>query len=283
MQRENSRPGTRGWEIPAGAGTVITGYASETSVAPGQTFHLHVAGPAGLALSGARVPARVVPGVGGRLIMCLPGCRSSHAVMAQPPPTKPGSVTGLSRAPWRVTDRVEIPPDAVSGYYEAKLETVGGAFAGAVGSVPLIVRQSPAAPASAVLVQVPVNTWEAYNQWGGKSLYQFGTSMHADPHVVAFVKAAFRDLTRPAPPAALIVRHRATGLIVSARLRAPDPRILRLIVRPVRGGRGCADSLRSVCRLPLPRRATRYAAVAIDQWGASQPLTVTVQPGKGGR
>jgi hypothetical protein len=26
---------------------------------------------------------------------------------------------------------------------------------------------------------VPVNTWEAYNPWGGKSLYQFGTSRHA--------------------------------------------------------------------------------------------------------
>ncbi len=78
-----------------------------------------------------------------------------------------------------MTDRVEIPPVAVSGYYEAKLEIVGGAYAGAVGSVPLIVHQSPAAPASAVLVQVPVNTWEAYNRWGGKSLYQFGTSMHA--------------------------------------------------------------------------------------------------------
>ncbi len=55
--------------------------------------------------------------------------------------------TGLFRAPWRVTDRVEIPADAVSGYYEAKLEIVGGAHAGAVGSVPLIVRQSPAASA----------------------------------------------------------------------------------------------------------------------------------------
>ena len=99
------------------------------------------------------------------------------------------------------------------------------------------------------------------------------------PQVVAFVKAALRDLTSPAPPAALIIRHRATGLIVSARLRAPDPRIVRVIVRPLTGGRGCADSLRSVCRLPLPRRATCYAAVAIDQWGASQPLTVTVQPG----
>ena len=69
------------------------------------------------------------------------------------------------------------------------------------------------------------------------------------------------------PPAALIIRHRAAGLIVSARLRAPDPRILRVIVRPVRGGRGCVDSLRSVCRLPFLRRTTRHAAVAIDQWG----------------
>jgi hypothetical protein len=35
-----------------------------------------------------------------------------------------------------------------------------------------------------------------------------------------------------------------------------------------------------VCRLPLSRRTTRYAAVALDEWGASQPLTVTVQTGK---
>jgi hypothetical protein len=76
-----------------------------------------------------------------------------------------------------------------------------------------------------------------------------------------------------------MIRHRARGLIVSARQRAPDPRILRVIVRPVKAGRGCANSLRSVCRLPLARRVTRYAAAAIDQWGASQPLTVTVQPG----
>jgi hypothetical protein len=109
----------------------------------------------------------------------MPGCRSSDAAIAQPSPTTPSSVTGLFRAGWRVTDRVEIPPDAVSGYYEAKLEIVGGAHAGAVGSVPLIVRPSPAARMSAVLVQVPVNTWEAYNPWGGKSLYQFGTSRHA--------------------------------------------------------------------------------------------------------
>src|SRR5215469_7440171 len=47
VQRENSRPGTPGWEIPAGAGTVITGYASGISVDPRQSFALHVAAPPG--------------------------------------------------------------------------------------------------------------------------------------------------------------------------------------------------------------------------------------------
>jgi hypothetical protein len=179
VQRENSRPGSPGWEIPASAGTVITGYASETSIAPGQSFHLHVAAPAGSHYRVLVYRLGWYQGVGGRLITCVPGCRSSRARIAQPPATTPDSVTGLLRADWRVTDLAEIPPDAVSGYYEAKLEIVAGTGKGAVGSVPLIVRQSPEAPASAVLVQVPANTWEAYNGWGGKSLYQFGTSRHA--------------------------------------------------------------------------------------------------------
>ena len=179
VQRENARPGTPGWQIPAGAGTVITGYASQISLAAGQSFQLHVAAPPGSRYRVLVYRLGWYQGIGGRLITCVPGCRSSRAAIAQPPPTTADPVTGLLRAPWRVTDRVGIPPDAVSGYYEAKLKIVSGAHAGAVGSIPLIVRQNPAAPASAVLVQVPVNTWEAYNRWGGKSLYQFNTGSHA--------------------------------------------------------------------------------------------------------
>src|SRR5581483_5579066 len=160
-------------------GTVITGYASELSVVPGQTVHLHVSAPRGSRYRVLVYRLGWYRGTGGRLILCVPGCRSSHAATAQPPPTPPNSLTGLFHAPWTVTDTVEIPPDAISGYYEAKLEIVGGAHAGAVGSIPVIVRQSPGAVPSAVLVQVPVNTWEAYNPWGGKSLYQFNTARHA--------------------------------------------------------------------------------------------------------
>src|SRR5437016_14655033 len=90
----------------------------------GQSFHLHVAAPPGSRYRVLVYRLGWYRGVGGRLIMCVPGCRSSHAAIAQPTATTPGSVTGLFRAPWRVTDRVGIPPDAVSGYYEAKLEIV---------------------------------------------------------------------------------------------------------------------------------------------------------------
>jgi hypothetical protein len=531
VQRENLRPGSPGWQIPADAGRAIKGYGSEISVVPGQTFHLHVAAPQGSRYRVLVYRLGWYGGIGGRLITCVPGCHSSRAAVPVAPPTTPDRVTGLLRAPWPVTDRLVIPPEAVSGYYEAKLDIVAGPDAGAVGGVPLIVRQSPAAPPSAVLVQVPVNTWEAYNPWGGKSLYQFGTSDHAaevsfdrpfderefhnmstdlelpwvrfleregvdvsyqtdadtdanprsllrhrlvfsighdeywtqrmrdafdralarstnllfgsnsgewrmryaagrrtivewrdpsidpvhdrrldngffrtfgepecrlmgvehgwaaqrrltapatpytvvgprsdpwlsaaglapgdvipgvvgyewdsrvpgcfagrvvplmtarirgadgvtrsadmvratapsggrvlamgtmelgaalddldgrspNPKVVAFVRAALNDLTRPAPPARLTIRRRAHALIVSAHLRAPDPRIIRVSVRPVEGGRGCADSLRSVCRLPLPRRTIRYAAVVIDRWNVSQPLVVTVPVKPAGR
>jgi hypothetical protein len=100
-----------------------------------------------------------------------------------------------------------------------------------------------------------------------------------NPRVTAFVDAALNDLLRPAPPVTL--RSRAVGrrLVLWARLAAHDPRVLRVSVRALGGGHGCRDALRVVCRVPLPPHAARYAAVAIDPWGRSQPLVTTVRPG----
>jgi len=198
------------------------------------------------------------------------------------PPTS-YTVVGPSSDPWLAAAGL-APGDVIPGVVGYEWDSfIPGCFAGQV--VPLmtaLIRGSDGVLRSADMVRATAPS-------GGR-VFAMGTMELAwalddldgrspNPQVVAFVKAALRDLTRPAPPAALIIRRGATGLILSARLHAPDPRILRVTVRTVGGGRGCADSLRSVCRLPLPRRTTRYAAVAIDQWGASQPLTVTVQPG----
>ena len=61
----------------------------------------------------------------------------------------------------------------MSGYYEARLVLTSG---GDGGSYPIyfVVRES-LLRASAILVQVPVNTWQAYNSWAGKSLYGFSS------------------------------------------------------------------------------------------------------------
>jgi hypothetical protein len=201
------------------------------------------------------------------------------------PPTS-YTVVGPRSDPWLAAAGL-APGDVIPGVVGYEWDSfIPGCFAGQV--VPLMSAQLPGSDG----IRHSADMVRATAPSGGR-VFAMGTMELAwalddldgrapNPHVVAFVKAALRDLTRPAPPAALIIRRRATGLIISARLRAADPRILRVMVRPVGGGRGCADSLRSVCRLPLPRRTTRYAAVAIDQWGASQPLTVTVQPGAGG-
>jgi hypothetical protein len=177
IQAENARRGDGGWEVPAQSGTLISGYASEVSVSPGQSFQLHVRAPEGTRYRVLVYRLGWYRGMGARLVTCVPGCASSRRAVSQPQPTAPDPRSGLFETPWRVTDRVAIAPEAVSGYYEAKLEIVSGPGAGALGVIPLIVREP--SPRAAVLIEVPVNTWQAYDTWGGKSFYGIRGSTHA--------------------------------------------------------------------------------------------------------
>ena len=80
---------------------------------------------------------------------------------------------GEVRAGWPVTNALTVPATWVTGYYLARIVLSDGSPPGAV---PFVVREpAAAAAASAVVVQVPVNTWQAYNAWGGKSLYDFNS------------------------------------------------------------------------------------------------------------
>lgn len=88
---------------------------------------------------------------------------------ATPAPDGNGEV----RAGWPVTDTLGVPGAWVSGYYLARIVLSDGSVPGAI---PFVVREPAAALApSAVVVQVPVNTWQAYNAWGGKSIYDFNS------------------------------------------------------------------------------------------------------------
>ncbi len=174
---ENALPGTDpdAWLPPSVPPTRVQGYASEISVLPGQDVHLHVS-----TAEGDRYRVEVYRlgwygGAGARLLACLPSCGSDMPGRRLGSGTEDPS-TGVVRADWPVTDVVPVPAGSVGGYYYALLRlTSAGDDTGARGYVPFIVRD-PASRRSQILVQVPVNTWQAYNPWGGKSLYPFNST-----------------------------------------------------------------------------------------------------------
>ena len=65
-----------------------------------------------------------------------------------------------------------IPPALPSGVYIAKLDASDGAQADCI----FVVHAAHTAP---LLVEIPTATWEAYNEWGGDSLYPGGTAVKA--------------------------------------------------------------------------------------------------------
>jgi len=173
IQAENAVPGTTAWYATQAPPPSIEGYMSQASLLPAETLQLHVStSPA----AHYRVEVYRVGwygGAGGRLVGCVPGCSSDETGTPRPDPGPDGN--GETVAGWPVTDELQLPPDAVSGYYVANLLLTSGPYRGQASTVFFVVR-GPAAGRSAILVQVPVNTWQAYNNWGGKSLYDVNST-----------------------------------------------------------------------------------------------------------
>jgi hypothetical protein len=230
--------------------TAIEGYAGATSVAPGDTLELHVA---------AAVPARYrievyrlgwYRGLGARRVACLPSCDGDRAAPLELPRPVPDPATGIARAGWPVTDTLTPSPLWVSGYYEARLVVTSGAASGGSYSIFFVVRE-PLLRASAILVQVPVNTWQAYNSWAGKSLYGFSS----DGSV-----AANRTASLAADPRVRVEIFRHAG---SDAFAPGDPGNASVCTA---GRESCLD------RAVAPGAMERYAACEVDAWGTSVAL-----------
>jgi hypothetical protein len=158
--RENTQPGTLNWICNhVQPNHTLEGFASQTSAVAGDDVALFVNTTA-RAVQVQAYRMGYYQGLGGRLVW------QSDFVPAgvqRPPVVTPG--VGIVTCPWSTTTTISITKDWPPGCYLLKL--VGDA--GQQQFVPLTVRDD-ASTASYVL-QNSVTTWQAYNLYGGYSLY----------------------------------------------------------------------------------------------------------------
>jgi len=177
---ENALAGTTSWQRSLFDGVEL--YGTSLTAAPGDAIELHVS---------TAYRYRVVvyrlgwyAGAGARQVACVPSCGGDEQgriqTGADPPTVQP------ARANWPVTDVLKTDPHWTSGYYLVEAVVTSGPDAGRAGTTYFILHAAPTALASQILVQVPVNTWEAYNSWGGRSLYNFGSAGLGRAYRVSF-------------------------------------------------------------------------------------------------
>ncbi len=170
VAREAARTGTDAWYAGVFGDPAAEGYLSRVSVTPGEQITLQVA---------SAVPAVDVDwyrlgwygGSGGRLVRHDTGVRAGPVARSAPDPR-----TGLVEAGWAPSLALAPDPDWTSGLYLAVLRPDRGD----AGYVPFVVRPpadtaSTGGPAPVLFVHA-ATTWQAYNGWGGKSLYNYNSS-----------------------------------------------------------------------------------------------------------
>jgi hypothetical protein len=156
---ENRRPGTSGWRITRlGPPEAIQGWTDQVSAAAGERVRLYVSTTA----RRFRVQAYRMGWYGGhgaRLVW-----RSQPVVgRRQAAPTLTPE-TNMVATRWRPSLTIPVDQDWPPGVYLLKLVAATGQR-----YVPLTVRDDTSH--AALVVQDAVTTWQAYNRWGGRSLY----------------------------------------------------------------------------------------------------------------
>lgn len=181
LAAENALEGTDAWRItidvaPAKRGArdgSIEGFASTTSVRPGETLDFFVATGA----DSWHIEAYRMGHYGGRL------GRLVHTSPDYPQQVQLGVSTDrptrMTRAEWAVSASIPIDDTWPPGSYLFKLVS----STGEAHYVPVTVRRDDAV--GGLMVVSAVTTWQAYNPWGGRTLYQnFGPGSRFDRALV---------------------------------------------------------------------------------------------------
>ncbi|WP_109209662.1 MULTISPECIES: DUF4082 domain-containing protein [Microbacterium] len=163
---ENQKPGTdpEDWDISGAGDSSIQGFATDISVNAGSRIDFKIDTDA-RAYDIDIYRTGWYQGLGARFITSVP-------VTAQLPQNQPECISDVTTelydcGTWGVSASWNVPADAVSGVYVAKLTRADD---GGSSHIIFIVRKD--GNTSDVLFQTSDTTWQAYNTYGGSSFYQ---------------------------------------------------------------------------------------------------------------
>jgi hypothetical protein len=165
---ENSKPGTPPgiWDIQGSGDPSIQGYATDISVNQGQTVQFKINSATNL----YRADIYRTGWYGGDGARKVDTVRPLGAAPGQPGCGGDSSTGLVDCGNWSVSASWNVPADAVSGIYFAHLVREDGTSG--ESHIPFVVRDDDGG--SDLLFQTSDTTWQAYNQYGGNSLYTGG-------------------------------------------------------------------------------------------------------------
>ncbi len=165
--QENAKPGSprSEWDISGAGSSNIEGFAADMSVNRGATIDFKIRTNS----TDYRIDIYRLGyygGSGARKIATIQ--RTLTRAQAQPAPLTDSQTGLIDAGNWAVSASWQVPTDIPSGVFIAKLVRQDG-VAGS-NHIPFIVRNDGPIK-SDILLQTSDTTWQAYNAWGGNSLY----------------------------------------------------------------------------------------------------------------
>jgi fibronectin type 3 domain-containing protein len=186
VARENCLPGTTNWDVSDDSVPNVAAYGTAQSINHGGSVDIKVSAPGAPSVDIFIYRSGSYGGTGGRLISTIP----TVPVSAQPGCTT-DTTTGLyDCSNWSVTQTVTTTANWPSGVY---LIRVARHDTGADTNVLVVVRDDERH--ADVLYGVPDTTYQAYNNYGGKSLYPHNST--ASNTVTGSNRAAKVSYDRP--------------------------------------------------------------------------------------
>ena len=161
------------WDVTSGEGTTIQGFADPFSVNIGDSINFKIESPAtAYAIDIYRMG--YYGGDGARLITSL---TPNISVSQNQPACDTDTTTGLvDCGNWGVSATWNVPTTAVSGVYFAHIYRTDGVSD--ENQIPFVVTNN--ASTSDIVMMTNDETWQAYNDWGGYSLYSGSAGDSAD-------------------------------------------------------------------------------------------------------